>query len=249
VKENKIHDAARLIGRAQRVVCLTGAGVSAESGIPTFRDALAGYWSRFDPMQLASPEGYAANPGLVWRWYMARLATVEAAMPNPGHVALARLAAHVPELVLVTQNVDDLHERAGSVTVLHLHGSIHRFRCRRCGTAYELTPTDRMAAEPPACFVCGALIRPEVVWFGEMLPEDTIAAAQEAAARCDVMIVVGTSGVVYPAADLPWSAQRAGAALIDVNPDRTPYSGSAAVFLKGPSGVMLPKVLTTLEAA
>ncbi len=248
MKDSDLDTAARLIHQAQRVVCLTGAGVSAESGIPTFREAQTGLWARYDPMQLASPEGFAEDPGLVWRWYMSRLALAEAAAPNAGHVALARLAAHVPELMLVTQNIDDLHERAGSEHVLHLHGSLNRFRCERCATVHHLLAEDRTAVEPPQCFVCGGRVRPGVVWFGEMLPGDAIFAAQEAAAHCDVMLVVGTSGVVYPAAELPWIARRSGAALIDVDPNWTPFASGATVFLQGTSGVVLPKVLAALAA-
>jgi NAD-dependent deacetylase len=246
--DNKLRTAAVLLAGARQVVCLTGAGVSAESGIATFRDAQTGLWSRYDPMQLASPEGFAENPGLVWRWYMARLATLEAVTPNAGHVALAELADRVTHLTLVTQNVDDLHERAGSRNVLHLHGSISRFRCHRCAAPHTLTDADRAALEPPSCRVCGGPVRPAVVWFGEMLPTAAILTAQEAAASCDVMLVVGTSGIVFPAADLPWMARRAGAALIDINPSPTPFSDAAAVFLRGPSGVMLPQLLASMAA-
>ena len=248
VDEN-LRTAATLLAQAQHVVCLTGAGVSAESGIATFRDNETGQWSRYDPMQLASPEGFAADPGLVWRWYMARLAEVEAAKPNPGHVALARLAKRVPQLTLVTQNVDDLHERAGSRGVLHLHGTIRRFRCQHCRTAYPLTDDDRRASEPPQCFVCGGLIRPAVVWFGESLPPGEMADAEAAVEHCDVMLVVGTSGVVYPAASLPWMAQGAGAAIIDVNPDDpTPFAEAATVVLHGKSGVVLPDLLAAMSS-
>ena len=239
MRNDELHTAATRLAWARRVVCLTGAGVSAESGLATFRDAQMGQWTRDDPMQLASPEGFAANPGLVWRWYMARLSEVEAAAPNTGHVA---------HLTLVTQNVDDLHERAGSRDVLHLHGTISRFRCHRCGTAHTLTDADRAATEPPQCLVCGGRIRPAVVWFGENLPGDEIVDAQAAAERCDVMLVVGTSGVVYPAASLPWMAQRAGAAIIDVNPTPTPFSEAATVFLRGPSGVVLPLLLAVMAS-
>ncbi|HXF61891.1 MAG TPA: Sir2 family NAD-dependent protein deacetylase, partial [Caldilineaceae bacterium] len=141
-----LRQAAALLKRAARVACLTGAGVSAESGIATFRDAQTGLWSKFDPQQLASQEGFAADPGLVWRWYMDRLATVDTVAPNPGHFALAALEARLPDFTLITQNVDDLHERAGSRRVLHLHGTIARFRCNRCDAPYSLRDADRAAA-------------------------------------------------------------------------------------------------------
>jgi NAD-dependent deacetylase len=242
----QIATAAQLLTAARSVACLTGAGVSAESGVATFRDARTGLWSRFDPAQLASQQGFAADPGLVWRWYMERLDTVSVVQPNPGHLALSELEALVPEFTLITQNVDDLHERSGNRSVLHLHGSISHFRCNACRTPYTLTREDRLADTPPICPQCGDHVRPDVVWFGEMLPGETLAQAQRAAERCDVMLVVGTSGVVYPAADLPYVAQENGAAIIEVNPERTPITALADVVLDGPSGKVLPRLLTQM---
>jgi NAD-dependent deacetylase len=247
--EQALQAAVRLLARAQRVVCLTGAGVSAESGVATFRDAQTGLWSKFDPQQLASQEGFAEDPGLVWSWYMARLVTGQNVAPNPGHAALAELEAHFPVWSLFTQNVDDLHERAGSRAVYHLHGSITRFRCNRCAAPYALTEVERAAGRPPVCPQCGGPVRPDVVWFGEMLPRDVVERAWAAVAQCDLMLVVGTSGVVYPAAMLPQMAQRAGAALIDVNPEVTPISRQADVFLEGRSGDVLPRLVAALKAA
>lgn len=242
-----IHHAAHQLARAERIVCLTGAGVSAESGVATFRDAQTGLWSKFDPQRLASQAGFAADPGLVWQWYMARLEMVEKAMPNPGHLALARLETCVRTFTLVTQNVDDLHERAGSHQVLHIHGRIQRFRCNHCLAEHDLQPDERHHALPPTCVVCGDQVRPDVVWFGEALPGRVVDMAWRAAERCDVMLVVGTSGVVYPVAQLPVVAKQAGAVVIDVNPQCTPISELADIFLQGAGGVILPQVVDALS--
>jgi NAD-dependent deacetylase len=236
----KIDAAAARLAAAKRVFCLTGAGVSAESGIATFRDAQTGLWSKFDPQQLASQAGFAADPGLVWRWYMDRLHWLDESTPNAGHLALADLETLLPTFTLVTQNVDNLHEQAGSQRVLHLHGSIARFRCNRCDIMYTLRPTDRGAEMPPSCIACGAYVRPDVVWFGEMLPQTILGEAAHAAEEADVALVVGTSGVVYPAAQLPYLAQETGAYLIDINPDPSEISQLADAYLQGPSGEMMP---------
>ena len=235
--------AAQCLSAASSVVCLTGAGVSAESGVPTFRDAQTGLWSSFDAEELASPEGFERDPGLVWRWYMWRLELVDAAAPNPGHAALAQLAGLCERFLLVTQNVDDLHEQAGSEDVIHLHGSLLRFRCRGCAQPHHLTEEERRADSPPVCAACGDLVRPDVVWFGESLPWRAVEAAAEAAHRCDLMLVIGTSGMVYPAAQLPFIAKRAGATVIDVNPEPGPISSIADLFLQGKSGEILPALV------
>jgi NAD-dependent deacetylase len=198
-------------------------------------------------MTLASQEGFAANPGLVWRWYMERLSWVEEAVPNPGHVGLARLETLTPTFTLITQNVDNLHEKAGSEHVLHIHGSLARFRCNRCSAPYALKPEDHSAQDPPRCPDCGGPVRPDVVWFGEMLPFDVLRASQQAALTCDVMLVVGTSGVVYPAAELPYTAKSSGAFIIDVNPDASAISSMADVFLEGPSGEIVPQLVDAVE--
>lgn len=248
MSHEQIHQAAILIANAQRVACLTGAGVSAESGVATFRDAETGYWSRFDPTQLASQAGFARDPGLVWRWYMERLHRVsQEASPNAGHIALAQIEKMAPHFTLITQNVDALHEEGGSKNVHHLHGSIHRFRCNECGTLYALQPEDHRAAQPPSCSACGGLVRPDVVWFGEMLPKVEIDTARAAAKACDVMLVVGTSGIVYPAAELPQVAQAHGATVIDVNPEPSALSGMADIFLQGPSGEILPRLVDAMQ--
>jgi NAD-dependent deacetylase len=232
--------AGRALAQVQHVFVLTGAGISAESGISTFRDAQTGHWSRFDPMRLASQDGFSKDPGLVWRWYMERLAAVEQAVPNAGHRALADLAAIVPHLTLATQNVDDLHERAGTPEVLHLHGSIATHRCNGCGRPYALQAGDRARDLPPECPHCGANIRPGVVWFGELLPGPVLEAAYAAAEQCDAMIVVGTSGMVYPAAGLPDIAKAHAATVIDVNLEPNPITEVAHIYLQGKGGEVLP---------
>jgi NAD-dependent deacetylase len=201
---------------AQRVAVLTGAGVSAESGLPTFRDALTGLWARHRPEELASPEGFERNPGLVWGWYRMRREAALRAAPNPAHHALARLEAMVPRLTLITQNVDGLHRRAGSRGVVELHGDITRVRCSREGTPVE-TWEEQDTGDPPRCEHCGAFLRPDVVWFGESLPEDGLRLARGAANECDLFLSVGTSNLVEPAASLPWTAARAGATVAVVN--------------------------------
>ena len=253
--------AARWLRDAGAVSVLTGAGVSAESGVPTFRDAQSGLWAKYDPETLASPQGFASDPGLVWRWYMSRFGGAREARPNPGHYALAKLEAFVKgrdetcgrrravpgRFTLVTQNVDDLHERAGSTEVLHLHGSIHAFRCSECNEPYSLREDDRELPAPPACIACGSPVRPGVVWFGEDLPGGIFASAMRAAETSDVMLVVGTSGVVYPAAHLPRAAQSAGATVIDVNPQPGPLTEIADIFLQGASGQVLPRLIGMLS--
>lgn len=218
-------------------------GVSAESGVATFRDAQTGLWSKFDPHQLASQAGFAEDPGLVWRWYMDRLQQVQRVQPNPGHITLARLERVTPAFTLFTQNVDDLHERAGSQAVLHLHGTINRFHCNVCAVEHLLQVEERQQPLPPRCIHCGGPVRPSVVWFGELLPGNVLERAWQAAATCDVMLVVGTSGVVYPAAQLPYAAKEQGATIIDVNPEPTPISAIADLFLQGFSGQVLPQLI------
>ena len=238
--EEAIARAAQLFSAASAVVCLTGAGVSAESGVPTFRDAQTGLWSRFDVEELATPQGFERDPGLVWRWYMWRLQQLGAAAPNHGHAALAELAGLCGDFLLVTQNVDDLHEQAGSADVLHLHGTLSNYRCAACAAPHHLTIEERRADSPPACGLCGDPVRPDVVWFGESLPWDAVEEAAAAAQNCDVMLVVGTSGLVYPASQLPFVARQAGAAVIDVNPEPGPITTIADIFLQGRSGELLP---------
>lgn len=242
-----IEKAAATLRAAQHVLVFTGAGVSAESGISTFRDAQTGLWSRFDPATLASQKGFARNPGFVWQWYMERLGAMESALPNDGHRALAALGEVVPTLTLATQNIDNLHERAGSHPVLHMHGSIARFHCNGCAGSYTLRAEDRLAQMPPVCPLCGDWVRPSVVWFGEMLPEGVLDECFAAARQCDVLVVVGTSAVVYPAAFLPDLAHAAGATVIDVNPEPNHISDAAHIYLQGAGGVVLPRLVAAME--
>lgn len=239
--------AAQLVRQAKRITCLTGSGVSAESGVATFRNVETGLWARFDPQRLASQEGFAANPGLVWQWYMQRLEAVEQAQPNPGHSALAQLESRLPSFTLATQNVDDLHERSGSRQVLHLHGRINRFHCNICGVDHELRNNERHAPVPPRCIACGGPVRPSVVWFGEPLPSRLLDKAWQASERCDLFLVIGTSGLVYPAAQLPMLAQQHGASIIEINPEVTPLSQQAEIHLAGRSGALLPLLLDLLD--
>ncbi len=225
---------------ADRAVVLTGAGVSAESGVPTFRDAQTGLWARFDPAELATPEAFRRDPELVWRWYLWRRELVARAEPNPGHAALVRLGALVPELTLVTQNVDGLHQRAGSRDVIELHGSLVRTRCATCGAEAESEVTLNFGA--PRCR-CGGLLRPDVVWFGEPLPLAALERAAAAARGCDVFVSVGTSSLVYPAASLPYEALTARAVVVEVNPQPTPLTPRATYSLRGPSGEVLPALV------
>ena len=236
-------DRARtIVERARRPVVFTGAGVSAESGIPTFRDALTGLWEQYDPEQLATEAGFRADPELVWRWYASRRERVAQAQPNPAHLAIAALGRRRAGLLVVTQNVDGLHQRAGSTDVVELHGSILRVRCLEgCAGPVEGWASDPRV--PPRCPRCGAPLRPDVVWFGELLPEHSLQRAQQAAIDCDLMVVVGTSALVYPAAELPFTAVRAGADVICVNPEPTAIDEIATVALHGKAGELLARVL------
>lgn len=233
---------------ARRVVVLTGAGISAESGVPTFRDAMTGLWARFRPEDLATPEAFERDPKLVWEWYAWRRELVAQAEPNAGHRALVELEARVPEFLLVTQNVDGLHARAGSRNLVELHGNITRTKCFAC---------ERVAGEkdlvsdtaPPRCAHCGGMLRPDVVWFGEMLPAHALERAMQAVDACDLLLSVGTSTVVEPAASLPFYALRAGATVVEVNPDPTPLTARASFSLRGQAGVLLPALVQAIASA
>ena len=233
---------------AKHVVVFTGAGASAESGIPTFRDALTGLWERFDPAQLATSQAYRSDPCLCWGWYEWRRRKVDLAQPNDAHRAIAELVRHVPKLTVITQDVDNLHERAGSSAVIHLHGSLHSPRCIDCGLLYTSAlptgafPESGARVEPPRCSACYSYVRPGVVWFGEMLPEQAWSYALEAVEDCDFFLSVGTSGIVYPAAELPLRALRNGATVVHVNPVVCGVS-SQQHFLEGSASHMLPTLL------
>ena len=236
---------AQALRRARFVVVLTGAGVSAESGLATFRDAQTGLWARFDPREIATPSAFARDPKLVWDWYAGRRERVAAVQPNAGHRALVELERRVPKFLLVTQNVDGLHQRAGSHRVVELHGNITRVKCSREGTIVERW--EKSESEVPRCANCGGLLRPDVVWFEEMLPADALAAAEDAARRCDLLLVAGTSAEVYPAAGLPILAQERGATVVEINPKPTALSSHANYQLRGPSGTMLPALVDALS--
>ncbi|HEV7138178.1 MAG TPA: NAD-dependent deacylase [Steroidobacteraceae bacterium] len=234
---------------ARRVVVLTGAGVSAESGIPTFRDKLVGLWENYEPADLATPAAFLRDAALVWGWYEWRRMTVLRAQPNAAHRALTTLRALVPELTLITQNVDDLHERAGSRDVLHLHGRLAQPYCAGCQQSYVFPPgipdfpPGGERIEPPRCSQCCGKVRPGVVWFGEDLPRREWQAAMDAAKRCDIFLCIGTSSIVRPAATLTEIAASAGALTVQVNPTSTDADGVVSVSLKGPAGAMLPELI------
>ncbi|MBG80634.1 MAG: NAD-dependent deacylase [Phycisphaerae bacterium] len=231
--------AARIVREGKKIVCFSGAGLSAPSGVGTFRDPGDGWWSRHDPMKLASPEGFAEDPDLVMKWYAARRRQMAEADPNAAHLALA----HRPDLIQITQNTDDLLDRAGCTDIIRLHGSINGDRCHaNCGHVEMIDMHD-----PPghrSCPCCGAAgMRPTVVWFGEALPAGAWSEAEDAARNCDVFIVVGTSAVVYPAAGLIAAAGHSGATIIVVNRDPSGASEIAHLELLGSADEILPEIL------
>jgi NAD-dependent deacetylase len=232
------------------VTVLTGAGISAESGVPTFRDVETGLWAKVDPYEISSIDGWRRHPEKVWAWYLWRHYMMKAVEPNDAHRAVAAWEDYA-EVHVVTQNVDDLHERGGSSRVYHLHGSLFAFKCDRCGTPYdgELPgmPEPVETIDPPTCS-CGGLIRPDVVWFGEDLPADAWGRSLDAVAASDVAVVVGTSAIVYPAAGLPELALANGIPVIEVNPERTPLSEHASISLRESAASALPNLLQRLPA-
>jgi NAD-dependent deacetylase len=240
--EATLERARSMVREASAIAVLTGAGISAESGIPTFRDALTGLWARFRPEDLATAEAFRRDPATVWAWYAWRRELVESVAPNAGHRALAALEADCMRrgtaFTLITQNVDGLHHAAGSRCVLELHGNIRRVKCFERGHA-AASWVER-ADGPPPCPLCGSPLRPDVVWFGEMLPAEALENALAAARGCDLFLCVGTSGVVEPAASLALAAVDAGAVLIEVNPEATPLTRHATLALAGAAGTILP---------
>ena len=227
------------------VAVLTGAGVSAESGIKTFRDP-DGLWAKLNPQELASVDGFMANPELVWSWYQHRVEIVNSSKPNPGHYAIAGMEKLFPKFTLITQNVDRLHQKSGSTKVLELHGNIVENHCFDCKEEFfgAINLPDKQL---PRCPLCGGRIRPSVVWFGEMLPAETLEDATDAASDCDVFISVGTSAEVYPAANLPMQAKRNGAYVVEVNPNITAISNYVDLKIPYPSGVALPVIVESLK--
>ena len=237
-----------------RITFLTGAGMSAESGVPTFRDALTGLWARHDPEQLATRDAFRRDPALCWGWYRWRAALVRRAQPHAGHLDIAALARAGHAVSVITQNVDDLHERAGSGGVIHLHGSLFASRCLDCGRQAspdpilaDPTPGEEGAREaPPPCPACGGPFRPGVVWFGEALPEAAWTAAGEVLDRCEVLVVVGTSGLVHPAASLPMRARRRGVRVVEINPVESAVSACADEHLRLPASAGIRALLERL---
>ncbi len=229
---------------ARHIAVLTGAGISAESGIPTFRAAQTGLWAQYDPLELATPQAFQRNPRLVWDWYAWRRQLVAQAQPNAGHTALVAMQRHAPQFTLITQNVDGLHQQAGSTAVIELHGNIRRIK--RADDGVIVTTWTETEGEPVRCPQTGSLLRPDVVWFGEMLPPDALDAARVAAQTCDVFFSIGTSGLVEPAASLPRLALHAGATLVVVNPEATVTPHDNVYLLQGAAGVLLPQLVAAV---
>jgi NAD-dependent deacetylase len=224
----------------KRVVVLTGAGISAESGVPTFRGD-KGLWKQFHPEELASVEAFASRPEIVWEWYAFRRKLISEVQPNDGHRSLVRMEQLIDDFLLVTQNVDGLHQAAGSRKVVEIHGNIRRNHCQQCKAPADI---DLLQADgPPTCAHCGGLVRPSVVWFGELLPMEAFGAAEQAARCCELFIAVGTSGVVYPAASLPLTAKNAGAYLLEVNPEATDLTRYADGVIRASASVGLSDVV------
>lgn len=233
------------LSSASTVAVLTGAGISAESGVPTFRGQ-EGLWKKFRPEELANFDTFIKNPDLVWEWYSYRKKLIGDVKPNPGHYALAEMETLFPEFAVITQNIDNLHRRAGSSIVYELHGNIERNYCIKCGRRYrneELV----LGTSAPRCTNCNSLVRPDVVWFGELLPADQYDLAEKATRRADVFFSIGTSAVVFPAASLPLIAKESGAYLIEVNPERTPLSDDANEVLLGRAGEILPQLVASVK--
>jgi len=253
----EVQDAAKLLAAAQRICVLTGAGISAESGIPTFRDKQTGLWENYHAEDLATPTAFARDPKLVWSWYQWRRELVADKTPNPAHVALAQWQQHIKanhqQLTLITQNVDDLHEQAGS-TVSHLHGNLWRNRCSQCEAPYQSKPEGSSNSEDDTDFAdtlitcqhCGGYIRPDIVWFGEALPVQAWQTAEDAAASCEVFISIGTSSLVYPAAGLAQLAKHNGAKIIDINPNPTPNT-VVDITLAEKAGVIMPALIQAIN--
>ena len=231
--------------RAERVVALTGAGVSAESGVPTFREAQTGLWARYRAEDLATPEAFARNPRMVWQWYAWRRELVRHAEPNAGHLALAALERRIPSFAVVTQNVDGLHQRAGSRKVVELHGNLFADRCFREGETLDSVVSE---SEPPSCPRCGGPVRPGVVWFGENLPEAAIAETNVLLRGCEILLVAGTSGLVWPAAGMPGLARSLGAWVVEINPEPTPVSESAHLVVRTKAAGALAHLVAELES-
>lgn len=244
-KSNNFSSLAASLKKAVKVSVLTGSGISAESGIPTFRGK-EGLWKQYRAEELASPQAFADNPAMVWGWYDWRRGLIASKQPNPGHRVLTEWESIFPEFTLITQNIDGLHQKSGSHNVIELHGSIWKLRCLEEGIITE-NHDPHLEELPPRCPQCGALLRPHVVWFGEALDMNLLQTSIEQASESDVILVVGTSAAVYPAAAIPFSAAEAGARLVEINPEHTPLSEYADWSFRGKAGEVLPIINRHLE--
>lgn len=232
------------LSKAKRIVFFTGAGISAESGIPTFRGA-DGIWKKMKPEELASFDAFMRNPDLVWEWYQHRRNIINNTKPNAGHIAIAEFEKYF-DVTVVTQNIDNLHRRAGSTKIFELHGNIERNYCIDCKTFYD-SPELELTEGAPKCKKCGGLIRPDVVWFGEMLPQDQFSGGEIAAQKSDICFVVGTSAVVYPAAYIPMSAKQSGSYIVEINLEPTDLTRYADYSIFGKAGEILPQILNEVK--
>lgn len=237
-------DLIRFLEKAERVSVLTGAGVSQESGLRTFRDSQAGLWAQYRPEDLASPEAFARDPKLVWDWYAWRREAIKGVRPNSGHYALVKMEDKISNFTLITQNVDGLHRFAGSRNVLELHGNILRVRCADCGSFAEIWGDDTEAV--PTCETCNGLLRPDVVWFGEALPRVELESAVSAAREAQIFFSIGTSGVVQPAAALAYAARNRGSVLVEINAEPTPLTPKTDFAFHGKSGEILPELVNAV---
>jgi NAD-dependent deacetylase len=240
IQEELIHT----IRSATHILVLTGAGISAESGIPTFREAKSGLWAKYHPEDLATPEAFQRNPRLVWEWYTWRRNLIQKAMPNPGHLALAAMEKLVPHFHLITQNVDNLHRIAGSQNIIEFHGNIFQTKC-----SYEdIIIESWLETEdiPPRCPRCNHFLRPNVIWFGEPIPQQAITSVTNLIKNCEVFFSIGTSGLVEPAASLPITAHLQGSIFIEINLEHTPVTHLADFVLTGPSGIILPELIANV---
>jgi NAD-dependent deacetylase len=246
--DHKTREAASVLSRCRQLVVFTGAGMSKESGIATFREAQQGLWEQYDPHELATIEGFMSNPELVWTWYQDRFGRISDVEPNAGHQAIAELEQHVPRVVVITQNIDNLHREAGSSEVVELHGNWQLYKCLNGHTGFTMDDFCDQAEIPPRCPECSAMLRPDVVWFGEMLPQDAWERAFDECQWASVMLVVGTSGLVQPAASLPYQAKLSGAMIIEVNPERSAITPLAEIYLRGTAAGVLPTLLELMTS-
>ena len=233
-----------LLKQATKVAVLTGAGVSAESGVPTFRDAQTGLWAQYDPESLATPQAFRADPELVWNWYAWRRDLCAGVQPNPGHYALAQMEKHISTFDLFTQNVDDLHDQAGSQRITRFHGNLFGVKC--FDRHHIIENWQQLKGTPPSCPECGSYLRPDVVWFGEALPINVIEQAVDAVRQADVVFSIGTSSLVMPAAAVPVEALKAGVPVIEINPNPTPLTDHTTLALRGKSGEILPALVNAV---